>query len=84
MIADSLMHWYSLIRHSVDTRSMVRFPKKCFLVKAREFQDEYRIACLEEGIEIAPLLINYHYINRLLHAYRLSSRKPNRKLKVSR
>ena len=73
MISDSLMHWYSVIRHSVDTCFMVRFPKKCFLVKAREFQDEYRIACLEEGIEVAPLLINYKYIDRLLHAYRLTS-----------
>ena len=78
------MHWYSLIRHSLDTRFMVRFPKKCFLVKAREFHKAYKKKCLREGIKIAPLRINYKGINRLLRAYGVTSRKPNRKFKVSR
>ena len=35
ILRPDLMEWYSIIRHSVDTKIMVRFPKAVLLVKAQ-------------------------------------------------
>ena len=38
---ERLMEWWSIIRHSVDTKIMVRIPKHVLFVKAQQLQCEY-------------------------------------------
>ena len=40
-LRESLMEWWSIIRHSVNTKIMVCIPKAVFLVKAKQLQCEY-------------------------------------------
>jgi len=79
-----LMLWYSMIRHSVDCKIMVRFPKKVLLVKAQMLQEEYVASCLRNRITPEPVDINGTWLNDLLREYRISDLKPNRKFKVPR
>ena len=76
--------WYSIVRHSVDTKIMCRFPKLAFLVKARCFYQYYLLACLDHGIEPETVDINGRWVNEWLRDNRLTQRQPNRKWKVSR
>ena len=38
VLRESLIEWWSIIRHSVDTKIMVRLPKAVFLTKAKQLQ----------------------------------------------
>ena len=40
-VREALMMWYNIIRHSVDVKLMVRFPKQVLLVKAHELYRQY-------------------------------------------
>ncbi len=73
------MDWYSIIRHSVDSKIMVRFPKKVLLVKAQELQQKYLASCLREGVQPEYVEITPAWIDQWLHEYRISHRVPNRK-----
>ena len=84
IIRDLLMEWYNTIRHSVDCKIMVRFPKKVLLVKAQMLQQEYVVACLKRDVQPECLDISHKWLLRLLHEYRISHRVPNRKYKVAR
>ena len=83
-VAELTMDWYSIVRHSVDTKIMCRFPKQVLLMKAKQFQEDYYVACLKHGVEPERVEINGGWLNRLLGEYRISSRVPNRKFKVPR
>ena len=76
--------WYSLVRHSVNTKIMCRFPKMAFKVKAQQLYQEYVIECLHRGIQPETVNINDRWVNEFLVENRLTQRKPNRKWKVSR
>ncbi len=75
------MEWYGIIRHSVDTKFMVRFPKHCLLIKAQMLQQEYCAACLRSSTVVDPVEITMRWLNQLLHEYRISELRPNRKFK---
>ena len=78
------MLWYSIVRHSVDVKIMCRFPKKVLLVKAQMLQQDYYTACLKLKVEPEHVHGDGRWLHELLAEHRLSSRKLNRKLKVSR
>ena len=84
VIREMLMEWYNMIRHSVDCRIMVRFPKKVLLVKAQMLQEEYCARCLLAHIEPESVIICGKWLNGLLDEMRISERVPNRKYKVPR
>ncbi len=73
-----------MIRHSVNCKLMVRFPKKVLLVKAQMLQQEYCALCLRSNIKPEPVSICGRWLYGLLAEYRISSRRPNRKYKVPR
>ena len=79
-----LMEWYSVIRHSVNTKIMVRFPKKTLMVKAQMLQRDYYANCLRNGTRPEIVDITGRWLNRLLAEYRVTQRMPNRKYKVRR
>ena len=79
-----LIEWYSIIRHSVDTNIMCRFPKQCLLVKAKMIQQDYYVKCMKQKVPVEHVKIDGKWLNILLANYRLSSRVPNRKFKVPR
>ena len=79
-----LITWYSIIRHSVNVKIMCRFPKKVLLVKAQMLQQDYYASCLRHGVVSEHVEIIGAWLNDLLHEYRSSSRRPNRKFKVAR
>jgi hypothetical protein len=83
-VAEALMLWYNVIRHSVDCKIMVRFPKKAFLLKALQLQQDYIAACLRNSSTPSHFRIDGRWLCRLLAAERISHRKPNRKYKVAR
>ena len=37
-VAELTMEWYSIVRHSIDTKIMCRFPKQVLLRKAKQFK----------------------------------------------
>ena len=78
------MEWYSTIRHSVDCKLMVRFPKKVLLVKAEMLQQEYLVSCLKNDVQPESVSITPDWINGVLWEYRITHRQPNRKYKVAR
>ena len=78
------MEWYSIIRHSVDTKIMVRFPKAVLLVKAQMLQQDYLAACLKRDIKPERLNIYGKWLNSVLAEYRITQRRPSRKFKVPR
>ena len=78
------MLWYSIIRHSVDTKIMCRFPKQCLLVKAKSIQQDYYVSCIKRKVPVEHVEITGNWLNKLLAEYRISSRVPNRKFKVPR
>ena len=78
------MEWWSIIRHSVDTKIMVRIPKAVFLTKAKQLQCEYLAECLKHNVIPEHVEVNHRWLNRLLATYRISHRRPNRKFKVPR
>ena len=84
IIRELLMEWYSRIRHSVNCKIMVRFPKAVLLVKAQMLQQEYIAASFRRQLDPEPVKINGRWLNDLLREYRISDRKPNRKFKVAR
>ena len=84
VIEEMLIMWYSTIRHSVDTKVMVRFPKQCLLVKARQLQHEYIASCLRNHVRPDPVDICWKWLNGVLVRNRIVHRLPNRKYKVAR
>ena len=84
MLRELLMEWYSDIRHSVDCKSMVRFPKKVLLVKAQMLQQDYDALCLKNKLEPETVQVSSTWLNQLLAKYRVSHRFPDRKCKVPR
>ena len=84
VIREELMLWYSMIRHCVDAKIMCRFPKKVLLVKALMLQQEYYASCLKKNVEPERVQVDARWLRGWLAEYRLTSRRPNRKFKVSR
>mgnify|MGYP003310695744 CR=1 FL=1 len=84
LIREMLMEWYNMIRHSVDCRIMVRFPKKVLLVKAQMLHEAYCAQCLLHYVAPEPVVICGRWLNQLLDEYRIADRVPNRKYKVPR
>jgi len=84
VLREMLMEWYGIIRHSVDTKVMVRFPKLVLLVKAQMLQQEYCAMCLRKSIQPEPVEITMRWVNTVLQEYRISHLQPNRKYKVAR
>ena len=78
------MEWYSIIRHSVDCKIMVRFPKQVLLVKAQMLYQEYCARCLRNSLQPEFLDVTPKWLNELLDEYRIAQRLPNRKFKVPR
>ena len=66
LLRESLMEWWSIIRHSVDTKVMVRLPKAVFLVKAQQLQCEYCAECLKHNRIPESVDVNHRWINLLL------------------
>ena len=83
-LREAVMDWYNIMRHSVDLKLMVRFPKHTLLVKARMLQQEYLARSLERGYAGPFPKVDMKWLNGLLREYRVSLRKPNRKFKVPR
>ena len=84
LIRELLMEWWSIIRHSVNCKMMVRFPKKVMLVKAQMLQQEYIASCLSRELVPQPVEINHRWLREWMREYRISDRRPNRKFKVPR
>ena len=84
IIAELLMLWYGMIRHSVNCKLMVRFPKCALLVKAQMLQEDNVASCLRNGVSVEAVEINSRWLNEMLREYRISDLKPNRKFKVPR
>ena len=84
IVRQMLMEWFSVIRHSVDIKLMVRIPKQVLLVKAQMLQEEYYASCLRNRVTPEVVDVNARWLNRLLLRYRIVDRKPNRKFKVPR
>ena len=76
--------WFSVIRHSVNTKIMCRFPKLAFKVKAQLLYEDYLVHCLNRKIKPETVNIKDRWVNDWLVENRLTQRKPNRKWKVSR
>ena len=77
------MDWYSTIRHSVDCKIMVRFPKKVLLVKAEMLQQEYLASCLKNDVQPDSVLITPGWIDGLLTEYLISNLKERPGLKLA-
>ena len=73
-----------MIRHSVDCKIMVRFPKNVLLVKAKMMQEECVASCLRNGSTPEAVEVSSRWLNDMLREYRISDLKPNRKFKVPR
>ena len=84
IVREMLMEWYSVIRHSVDVKIMVRIPKKVLLVKAQMLQEEYYASCLRNRVQPEVVNVTPKWLNQLLLQHRIVWRKPNRKFKVPR
>ena len=84
VLRESLIEWWSTIRHSVDTNIMVRIPKALFLTKANELQCEYLAACSKHNVRPEHVDVTHRWLNRYLATYRIASQRPNRKFKVPR
>ena len=84
ILRELLMDWYSIIRHSVDSKIMVRFPKQVLVVKAQMLQQGNLAACLRRSVQQEPVEMNSKRVTSLLHEYRISHLMPNRKYKVAR
>jgi hypothetical protein len=82
LVRQSLFHWFSVLRHSIDYKVMTRFPPKVVEVKAKQLVQDYVVACLENGTQPDPPVINSKWLSRWRMEYRLSFRRPNRKFKV--
>ena len=65
-------------------KSCAVFPKRVMLVKAQMLHQEYCTNCLQRGVTPEAVHIDGRWLNELLHEYRLSDRRPNRKFKVPR
>ena len=68
----------------MNCKIMCRFPKQVLLVKAQMLQEEYCANCLQRGVTPESVQIDGRWLRELLHEYRLSDRRPNRKFKVPR
>ena len=84
VLREMLAMWYSIVRHSVNVKIMCRFPKKALLVKALMLQQDYYASCLKNKVEPERVLVNAKWLGGWLAEYRITSRRPNRKFKVSR
>jgi len=84
VLREMLAMWYSIVRHSVDVKIMCRFPKKLLLVKALMLQQDYYASCLTNKVNPERVRVDAKWLRRWLAEYRLTSRRPNRKFKVSR
>ena len=78
------MEWYNVIRHSVDVKIMVRFPKMVLLVKAQMLYQEYLASCLLHQLKAETVTVNRRWLNEWLDENRIASLRPNRKFKVPR
>ena len=83
-VRESLRMWYNMIRHSVDVKLMVRFPKTVLLVKAHELYRQYLKACIYHSLPIEYVEITGSWLNQIHMEYRISHLQPNRKYKVAR
>ena len=53
-VREGLFMWYSVVRHSVNTKIMCRFPKLAFKVKARMLYEDYLVECLNRKFNQRP------------------------------
>ena len=83
-LREFLLDWYSRIQHSIDCRIMCRLLKKVFLVKASMLQQEHCGECLTRELQPGHVQIDGGWLNHFRGEYGLTSRKPNRKIKVPR
>ena len=84
VVRDSLLEWYSNIRHSVDCKLMMRFPKQALLVKAQMLHQDYLVACLRNSVNPEAIDISKTWLRDWLIENRITHRRPNRKYKVAR
>ena len=77
-----LFEWFSILRHSIDTKVMSRFPPKLVELKAKQLVSEYVQESLKAGVQPNPPSITSHWISEWAAEYRVSFRVPNRKFKV--
>ena len=60
------MVWYSIVRHSVDVKTMCRFPKKVLLVKAMILQQDYYASCLKNKVEPERIQVDARWLGGFL------------------
>ena len=63
IIGELLIEWYSIIRHSVDTNIMCRFPKQCLLVKAKMIQQDYYVCCMKQKVPVEHVKTDGKWLN---------------------
>ena len=83
-VRESLLLWWNGIRHSINTKLMVRFPLRGLLLKAKDLQAQYIAASLHAGVTVSPLQVNRAWLKKWMCEYRISVRQPIRKYKVAR
>ena len=84
LVREQLFEWFSILRHSVNTRISVRIPPRLLQLKAEQLVQDYIAASLRNGIRPSPPMITGHWLKEWQMEYRVSFRRPNRKFKVAR
>jgi hypothetical protein len=82
VVRERLFEWFSIMRHSLNSKVMTRFPPKLVELKAKQLVQDYVIACLSNEVEPNPPVVNGHWLKTWQMEYRVSFRRPNRKFKV--
>ena len=82
IVREMLFEWFSVLRHSIDTKVMTRFPPKLVELKAKELIVSYVEACFKNGLTPNPPVVTGKWLAEWRYEYRVSFRKPNRKFKV--
>ena len=59
---EMLFEWFSVMRYSLDTRVMTRFPPKLIEFKAKELIVSYVEECFNTGVKPNPPVITGHWL----------------------
>ncbi len=78
IVRELLFEWFCSLRRSVSTR----IPPSVLMVKATSLVEDYVVECIKLGIKPSPPKISHEWLRQWCIEYRVSLRKPNRKVSV--
>ena len=66
MVREALAQWFDILRHSMDTKLMIRVPKKLLLHKANEFYNHYIASSITHGQDFESVKINNKWVAKFM------------------